>query len=210
MAMSAASLLLAACTENDTILPGKREDIRSVLQDQPAEAAAPAENEARNINLPAAQANASWPQAYGSPSLRTDHAALGTQLTRIWTAKIGAGDARKQRITAAPVVAGGVVYTLDSEALVTATSTSGQQVWQKDLRPDRDGRGQATGGGVAFHEGRLYVSLGYGVLVALDAVSGAELWRQQLNGTASGMPTVFDGLVYLLSLIHISEPTRRH
>jgi len=197
MAICAASLLLAACAEDDTILPGKRENIRSVLQDQPAETAAPAENEARDIRLPAAQANASWPQTYGSPSLRTDHAALGTQLTRIWSAKIGAGDARKQRITAAPVVAGGVVYTLDAEALVTATSISGQQIWQRDLKPERDGGGQATGGGLAFDSGRLYVSLGYGVLAALDATSGAEIWRQQLNGTASGTPTVFDGLVYL-------------
>ncbi|MGA9435478.1 MAG: PQQ-binding-like beta-propeller repeat protein [Roseobacter sp.] len=197
LAISAASIVLAACSENDTILPGKREDIRSVLQGQQAEPVAVVENEARDIRLPAAQANAAWPQAFGSPSLRTDHAALGTQLTRIWTAKIGAGDARKQRITAAPIVAGGVVYTLDAEALVTATSISGQQVWQNDLRPERDRGGQATGGGLAFNNGRVYVSLGYGVLVALDAASGSELWRQQLNGTGSGPPTVFDGLVYL-------------
>lgn len=196
-AICAASVFLSACSEDDTILPGKREDIRSVLQGQQAEPVAIAENEVRDIRLPAAQANANWPQAYGSPGLRTDHAALGTQLTHIWSAKIGAGDARKQRITAAPVVAGGVVYTLDAETLVTATSTSGQQVWQKDLRPDRDPGGQATGGGLAYNDGRVYVSLGYGVLVALDAASGAELWRQQLRGTASGTPTVFDGLIYL-------------
>lgn len=197
MVLSAAAVVLAACAEDDVILPGKREDIRSVLQGDQAETPVAFVNEARDIRLPAVEANANWPQTYGSPSLRTDHAALGTSLTRIWSAKIGAGDARKQRITAAPVVAGGLVFTLDAETLVTATSVSGQRVWQKNLRPDRDREGQATGGGLAFDNGRVYVALGYGVLVALDATTGAEVWRQQLNGTASGAPTVFDGIVYI-------------
>ncbi|MEE4187106.1 MAG: PQQ-binding-like beta-propeller repeat protein, partial [Roseobacter sp.] len=189
--------LLAACAEDDTILPGKREDVRATLDGAAAQANALVENEARAIQLPATTANSSWPQAFGTPTFRTPHPALGTNLTRIWTANIGAGDGRRQRITAAPVVGGGLIYTLDAEALVTATSPAGERVWQADLRPARDRGGQATGGGLAFHEGRLYVSLGYGVLVAVDAASGAEIWRQRLDGTASGAPTVFDGLVYL-------------
>ena len=57
--------------------------------------------------------------------------------------------------------------------------------------------GQATGGGLAYNEGRLFVSIGYGNLIALDAATGAEIWRQRLDGTASGTPTVYEGLVYL-------------
>ena len=197
LAATAALVLLGACTENDIILPGKREDVRSVLQGEEAALAVQAENETRDIRLPALAANANWPQSIGSPSFRTDHPALGTNLTRVWTANIGQGDSRKQRITAAPVVAAGLVYTLDAEAQVTATSTSGQTVWQQDLRPARDKSGQASGGGLAYHEGRLYVALGYGNLVALDAATGAEVWRQRLDGTASGAPTVFGDLVYL-------------
>lgn len=197
MALSLAAMLLSACAEDDVILPGKREDIRSVLAETDAEPQALVQNETRAISLPAVEANSTWPQSYGTPAFRTSNPALGTNLTQIWSSNIGAGDGRRQRITAAPVVAQGLVYTLDAEAKVAATSTGGAEVWQVDLRPERDGGGQATGGGLAYDGGRLYVSLGYGVLVALDAQSGSEIWRQQLGGTASGTPTVFDGIVYL-------------
>ncbi len=193
----AALAVLASCADDDTILPGKREDVRSILDGTVATESAEPQNETRAIRLPAQQSNSSWPQAMGTPQFRTDNPALGTQLVRIWTANIGAGDGRKQRITASPVVAGGVIYTLDADAQVTATSTGGETIWRTDTRPSRDRDGQATGGGLAYDEGRIYVSLGYGNLIVLDAATGGEVWRQRLDGTASGTPTVFGGLVYL-------------
>ena len=188
---------MATIGDCEEILPGKREDVRSILDGEAVTASRTAENQTRAIRLPGQTGNANWPQSIGSPSLRTDHPALGTQLARIWTADIGDGDGRKQRITASPVVAGGLIYTLDAESLVTATTLAGQRLWQVDIRPARDKSGQATGGGLAYDDGRLYVSLGYGNLVVLEAATGAEVWRQRLDGTASGTPTVIGGLVYL-------------
>lgn len=187
--------VLMGCSDDDEILPGKRESVRAVL-DGEAAAAVP-ENQVRDIRLPAVQSNASWAQSYGTPAFRTEHPALNSPPRLVWSNNIGEGDGRRQRITAAPVVANGLIYTLDADALVTATSTAGQTVWQQDVRPQRDKSGQATGGGLAYNNGRLYVTLGYGVLVSLDAATGAEVWRQSLGGTASGPPTVINGLVYL-------------
>lgn len=196
----AVAMLLSACAEPDVILPGKREGIRSVLLDQEApEAVAAVENQVRPISLPALQSNANWTQGIGSPSTRISHPALSSAPQPAWSANIGAGDSRRQRITADPVVAGGLIYTLDADALVTATSTTGQKVWQQDVKPSRDTSGSATGGGLAFKDGTLFVSLGYGSLVALDGASGAEKWRQRLEGTGSGSPTVYGDLVYLTS-----------
>ncbi|MEM7320361.1 MAG: PQQ-binding-like beta-propeller repeat protein, partial [Pseudomonadota bacterium] len=48
-------------------------------------------------------------------------------------------------------------------------------------------------------DGVLYVSSGYGRLTALDARTGAVRWRQRLNATGSGTPTVRDGIVYLVA-----------
>lgn len=35
------------------------------------------------------------------------------------------------------------------------------------------------------------------MVVALDAATGEKVWNQRLEGSASGTPTVFDGIVYL-------------
>ncbi|WP_299862861.1 PQQ-like beta-propeller repeat protein [uncultured Roseobacter sp.] len=196
----AAATFLVACSEPDVILPGKRESIRSVLQDGETVAiAAETEDAARPISLPTVQSNTEWTQGIGSPSFRVAHPALSTAPQRIWTANIGAGDSRRHRITADPVVGGGLIFTLDAKALVTATSTGGETVWQQDITPYRDDAGAATGGGMAYKDGRLYVSLGYGALVALDATTGNEIWRQNLEGTGSGQPTAFGDLVYVTS-----------
>ncbi len=192
--------MLAACAEPQVILPGEREDIRSVLQnDVVYEGQAPAfeGNTSRAISLPAARVNANWSQSTGSPSGRVSHPALGVALTLAWAADIGEGDSRKHRITAAPVVSDGRVFTLDAQSVVTATSTSGATLWRADLRPARDQAGDATGGGLAVAGDTVYISIGFGVLAALDATSGAVRWSQQLDASGFGTPTVSGDLVYV-------------
>lgn len=196
------SLILSACTEPEVILAGKREPVRSVLQNPDPEdlvvAVAPA-NTTRAVSFPAARNNASWTHAIGTPAYRTVNPALSPAPQRIWSANIGQGDSRRQRITADPVVDAGRIFTLDSGSTVTATSTSGATLWQADVRPARDDAGNATGGGLAVKDGTLYVSSGYGVLTALDVTNGGVRWTQQLDATGSGAPTVYGDLAYLMA-----------
>ncbi|MEY8841984.1 quinoprotein, partial [Cribrihabitans sp. XS_ASV171] len=112
----AALLVLTACAERETILPGPREDIRPEGQS----ATAPLEDGtgSRAIRLPAPATNAAWTQGIGTPAYRPAHPALRSAPQRIWAVGIGEGDTRRTRITADPVVAGGLVYTLDSGATV--------------------------------------------------------------------------------------------
>jgi outer membrane protein assembly factor BamB len=196
LVLAAAALMsLLACGEPEVILPGEREDLR------PTDVTAPdaAGNRSRAISLPAATNNAEWPQSFGTQAFRVAHPALRSSPQRIWSVEIGAGDSRRQRITAAPVVGAGRVYALDAGAQVTAVSTGGAVLWRADLTPSRGRAGDATGGGLAYAGGTLYVSLGFGDLVALDAATGAVRWRQRLDGTGGGQPLVSDGLVYVVS-----------
>lgn len=176
------------------ILPGAREHIRP---DDPT--LAPEAAVADRLSLAPATRNASWLQGHGTPATRTDHPAFGTALTPLWSAPIGQGDKRKFRITADPVVADGRIFTLDSDAQVTATSTAGQTLWTHDVAPVRDGNGQGSGGGLALGGGRLYVTSGYGTVTALDPATGTEIWRQKLQATGSAAPSYGDGLVYLVA-----------
>lgn len=196
-----AALLLSACNERQVYLPGPREDIRSVLQTPelaaPIEGEVTSENTSRPISLGVATNNANWTHAIGTPTYRVTHPALRNAPQLAWSADIGDGDSRRYRITADPVVSDGRVFTLDAGAQVVATSTSGQTLWTRDLTPASDRQGQGSGGGLAVEGDTLYVSVGYGVLAAVDVATGGVRWTQDLDASGSGTPTVFGDLVYL-------------
>jgi len=191
--------VLAGCAEREVILPGDRLGVREVLeQTQPGEAEALG-NISAPADLPASSANAAWPQSHVSPSARTSNAALSANLTPIWSTSIGQGDKRRARIITDPVVADGRVFTIDSAGRVSATSTSGEALWSYSLVPLRDDASQALAGGLAHDDGRLYVTSGFGTLSAVDAATGQEIWTQRLQDTATGAPTVFGDLVYVVA-----------
>ena len=122
---------LAACEEPEVILPGEREDIRPA-----SEYGITVETRgSKPISLPAQKVNANWSQSAGTPAYRTTNAALRATPQRIWSTSIGDGDSRKRRITAEPVVAGGLIYTLDSGATVSAVTPQGQVAWNTNLIP---------------------------------------------------------------------------
>jgi outer membrane protein assembly factor BamB len=110
---------------------------------------------------------------------------------------IGTGNARRTRITAAPVVAGGVVYAMDALAQVTAVTTAGAVLWRADAALPGEAPGAASGGGLAVAGGRVFVTTGFGELLALDAQSGAVVWRKRFPAPVSGAPTVVDGTVHV-------------
>lgn len=189
--------MLSACEEPEVILPGERFGTREILQDGETEPVAV--NTARAIALPASVNNANWAQSPVSPFARVSHPALGASLRPVFSVNIGAGDSRRERLNVDPVVSGGRIFTMDAEHMVSAVSTSGQMLWQKSMVPARDTAKQAQGGGLAAADGRLYVASGFGLLTALDAATGAEIWTQKLGNTATGAPAVSGGLVYVTS-----------
>lgn len=195
-AMAVALLgLLAACGEREVILAGERLDLRAPLDGAPA--AAP--EGARPIALVSPQPVAAWTHTNGTPEHRVAHPALGAARTLVWAAPIGAGDDRRHRITAAPVAAGGRVFTLDALAGVMAHGVDGRALWRTDLTPLADRATDASGGGLAYDGGTLYVTTAFGQLAALDAATGARRWVQELGAAATGTPTVRGGLVYAVS-----------
>ncbi len=192
--------LIAGCSQREEILQGKRLDLRSPLTSgQQTATPAAAVNRSVAIKLPKARHHKAWTHRNGSAEHRIIHPALSAAPQPIWSADIGAGDNRKHRITADPVVANGRVFTLDSAARVMAHSTAGKALWSADLTPASDRSGDASGGGLATDGQTLFVTSGFGAVVALDAASGAVKWRQKLEGAATGAPTLRDGLVYVVS-----------
>jgi outer membrane protein assembly factor BamB len=81
---------------------------------------------------------------------------------------------------------------------VTATSSAGATLWTRDLTPRRDGPDDASGGGVTFADGILFVTTGYGELSALDAATRETRWVQDLDAPAVSPATVRGDLVYVV------------
>lgn len=201
--------LLAACSQKEYILPGEREDLRSLnpqtlSKQELARAAGSIEGAdrkdgARPISLPGRVNHTSWTHLAGSPTHNVQHPALSPSPKLRFAVSIGKGNGRKHRITAEPVVAGGRIFTLDSRAQVVATSTAGATIWSRDLTPASDRADDASGGGLAYANGTVFVTSGFGMVSALDAASGKIKWQQKMDASGSGAPTVSDGLVYVVS-----------
>lgn len=189
--------LLAGCAQDEKPLPGVRLDPRTAL-DGSAAAATPVAPHAVAFTAPPMVNNADWTHRAGSARNTPIHPALGASPKLAWSARIGAGDDRKHRITADPVVAAGRVFTLDSRATVAAVSTAGAVLWTHDLTPASDADDDASGGGLATDGAHVYATTGFGRVVALDAATGAELWEQRLDAAATAAPTVANGVVYVV------------
>lgn len=195
------ALALAACSRDDPILPGEREDIRAILSDDFVPLVAQADQVDRDVplELPAASVNENWLQSIASPGTRAVHPALSSSPSLAWSVNIGAGDSRRTRITADPVVADQRIFTLDAASQVSAVSTDGRVLWQRSLVPPGERATDATGGGLAVADGKLFVTSGFGHITALDTETGEQIWQQKLLAATSSPPTVKDGLVYLVA-----------
>lgn len=203
--MTGAALLacLAACGNKEVILQGERFPVRADLdasipvegKPAPTAPAAP-ENQSVPISL-GAQSGGDWTHRAGNARHLMPHAALSASPQRVWSAKIGTGSSRKNRIAAAPVVADGRIFTIDAGTAVTATGTNGATLWSTDLTASFDKGGGQSAGGLAVGGNRLFATTGYGELVALDAASGAVVWRQRVDAPVSGAPATDGSTVYV-------------
>ncbi|WP_435168061.1 PQQ-binding-like beta-propeller repeat protein [Falsirhodobacter sp. 1013] len=194
-----AALAVAGC-QREATLPGPRFDVRAPLEASlsgGADTTGLTTNRAAPIALPAQRAG-SWTHRGGNAQHLAGNGALSATPTEVWSVRLGDGNGNRQRIAAAPVAAGNQVFAMDADTRVASVSTSGQLQWTTPLRPSGEGS-QISGGGLAFGDGRLFATTGYGELVALDPATGAVLWRQDLGAAAIGAPTVEGGTVYAVA-----------
>jgi outer membrane protein assembly factor BamB len=196
-----APLTLAGCSwfdnlfaEKKTILPGKRETVFTDRRGLVVDEAAP------KVVLPPAVRNAAWPQPGGNPAHLMGHLAANDHLTEAWKAGIGAGGGYRAIIMAQPVVLNGTVFTMDSDAEVSAFRLAdGKRLWRVDTKP-KDADSTNVGGGLGAEGSTLYAVNGLFQLVALDLATGKEKWRRDLGVPARSGPMIADGRVFVTTI----------
>ncbi|MDI1365438.1 MAG: PQQ-binding-like beta-propeller repeat protein [bacterium] len=164
--------------------------------------------------IPEAARQVDWRLPGGDAEQSVEHVDAGKAFEIAWRKGFGQKASRKFHITAPPVATGDRIYVMDGEASVSALDAkTGSVDWRKDLRPSAGpskrgmfGFGGAKndrlgfGGGLALSpDNKLYVSSGFRFVAELDAMSGAEAWRQVTSTPIHAAPTVVDGRVFVAS-----------
>lgn len=172
-----------------------------------------ADTDSGPISLPRSYVNTAWPQPDGYATHAMQHTGASGGLNRVWRVDIGQGSNNDRRLNARPVIAGGIVYAIDAAGRVSAYGLdNGDERWATRLQgvqregsgggfiPFIGGRGDEVltfGGGLAWDAGRLYAHAGGKFVVALDASTGEELWRQTSLTPFHSAPSVAEGRVYV-------------
>ncbi|MCW5698699.1 MAG: PQQ-binding-like beta-propeller repeat protein [Rhodospirillales bacterium] len=194
------TLLLGGCgvwfgETGDPPLKGERLSVmvheRQVLPDPSLEN--------HQILLPPPVTNKNWPQTGGYANHAMQHLWVNDDLQRAWAIDVGAAPDTSQPLLPAPVVAEGRVFTMDAEHTVSAfDAQTGDWVWEAELAPDDEE--DLIPGGLAFEDGRIFVTTGFAEVVALDAASGAEVWNTRVEAPLHAPPTVRDGRVFAITV----------
>ncbi|HEY5925658.1 MAG TPA: PQQ-binding-like beta-propeller repeat protein [Kofleriaceae bacterium] len=141
-----------------------------------------------------------WPQVGGSSSHAGSVAqAIEPPLASRWVTAVG-----NHVLTAAPVIANGIVYVAttdlgdgDAGGVSALDLATGQFLWRaRATKPIR--------GGLAFVDGLVITTQIDGVVLALDATTGAERWRRAMSsefspqaGAVFSAPTVAGDAVFV-------------
>ena len=196
-------LLLGACStwfgeSDDKPLPGERISVMSLeraLTPDPRLADLA-------VRLPKPYTNPEWPQAGGVPNHAMHHLSAKGELAEVWRTDIGDGSSSNAQLITSPIVVQNRVYTMDADSEVRALDVAnGDVLWRVKLVPKNDGDDdEMTSGGIAFDNGRIFVTTGFAEVIVLDASKGREIWRRTLNGPMRAAPTVFKGRVFVVTI----------
>ncbi len=193
------TLVLGGCDywqQKDPPLAGVRV---SVLQHERS-LSADLEIAGTQIVLPAPTTNLAWPQSGGYANHAMHHIQVGNSLKQVWSVDIGAGASSEERLGGEPVIAGGLIYTIDSNSEVNAyDEKTGKSKWRVALAPKDDDDGHISGG-LAYSDGRLFITTGFAQVIALQAATGKELWRVTLDAPLRAAPSTRGGRVFAVTL----------
>ena len=195
LALGGCEMLSSWFSDEEPPIPGER---ISVIALEPGLEPDP-DAETITVRLPPPYANEDWPQAGGYPHHAMHHLAAADVISERWRVGIGDSIDDDGPLLSPPVVAGGRVFAMDSEGLISAFDVrGGTRLWTFDSAPDEDGEG-AFGGGLAVAGGRLYAATGLGHVLALKARTGHELWREEIGVPVRAAPVVSGTRVFAIS-----------
>lgn len=146
-----------------------------------------------------AWSNSSGPQAF-VPNILGDGS-----LSIAFSKKISSGAKASGGLSASPIIADGKVFTIDNSMEINAVdANNGNKIWSKSLGNPKErglfnGRSHAIAGGISYENDKVFVTTGYGEIVALSAKTGEILWRHATQSPNHSAPLTIGGRTYFVS-----------
>jgi len=177
-------------------LPGERLSVIAVSTELQADESI----KAVPLSLPAVNANADWPQHSGGFASASSNLAAGS-LVQSDSASAGDGESFAQPLAPRPVVAAGSVFAMDGEGKISAHEAAaiGNKRWVSDGVFEED-ISNVSSGGLAYDQGKLYAVSGRGAIVAMDANTGAVIWKKTGYAPFRSAPKVAAGKLYAITI----------
>lgn len=153
-----------------------------------------------SVTVPELKANENWKQAGGSPQGMSGNLQI-SGFKNHDKVHIGDGNSWDQPLYSSPVIGDGVVFAMDSKGYVTAHDAANidKIKWTSKSAVDKD-ESDILGGGLAFDNGRIYITTGRGNVFAINATDGKEIWKQSIGIPLRAAPKSLGGKIYALSV----------
>lgn len=104
------------------------------------------------------------------------------------------------KIIAPPIFYNNIIYTIDMRGNVSAFSTTTRSIiWSYNISTNKNDH--YVGGGILYHNGKLYVTYGSRFLVILESSSGHEIIRKELPDIIRIEPVLMDNHHILVQTI---------
>lgn len=173
----------------------------SVLELQKTLKADKALDETQQLALPDAWTNTSWPQAGGYPNHSMQNLAiLQNEFKRVWSSDIGSGSTDEIPLTATPIIAQNMIFTLDTDSRLSAfNAQTGKRVWYADVEHEDEDE-SVISGGISYAHETLFVTNGFDEILAVSPENGDILWRKRLPAPSRAAPTVIGGRVFVSTI----------
>lgn len=122
-------------------------------------------------------------------------------LDKTTSAAIGEGEEFERAVAPPPVVAAGMVFAMDAAGNISAHEAANIENirWQSAGLAEEDSP-EALGGGLAYHQGRIYATSGRGWVGAFDAETGKEMWKKQIPASFRSAPRLAGGILFAITL----------
>ncbi len=195
-------LLMTGCGKEKLVLDGKR---IPVLDSQEVITSDYMKGDVK-ISLPSPQPAYRWVQSGGNAKHNMGHISSNDELQEVWSEKFGNGNSKRDYLIASPVVADGTVFAIDANAVVSAYSQKdGMPLWKKRLKPQiRDDKEiSLKGSGLAYDNGKLFATTGFGGVFAFNPQNGDVLWKFYDKSPIRIAPSVGGGKVYVQTIENV-------